>query len=132
MALRRKVLYAIFYWAPPLLWMGFIFFLSSRQKISVTHTYASDFAIFKTLHMIEYAILFFLLFRAAYSLRKSLYNSNLFAMICSILFAASDEIHQLFVATRQGTVRDIFIDTIGIIIMYIVVRKFGKFIKFLL
>ena len=132
MALRYKILRLSFYWIPPFIWMGFIFFLSSQQKVSFTHVYTSDFIIFKTFHITEYAVLFFLLFRAAFSIRKALYQSNLFALLIAVLFAASDEIHQLFVASRQGTVRDICIDTIGIIIMYIIIQRKIKLLKPLL
>lgn len=129
MALRRKILYILFYWLPPLFWMGFIFFLSSRHSVSITHSYAPDFIIFKTLHMIEYGILFFLLFRAFHSVNKALYFSQMAAMTIAILYAASDEIHQLFIVSRTGTVRDILIDVGGIIIMYIVIRRNLKLFK---
>lgn len=132
MALWRRILLYLFYWLPPFLWMGFIFFLSSRQKISFTHSYAPDFAIFKSFHVIEYAVLFFLLFRAIHSLRRSLYLAYMLSIIISILYAASDEIHQLFVISRTGTIRDICIDTAAIIIMYAVVRRYIKLFKFFL
>ena len=129
MALRRKIYSVLFYWAPPFLWMLFIFSLSSNQSVSVTHTYLYDFFIFKTLHMIEYAILFFLVFRAFHSLRYSTELSSLLSVLWSVIFATTDEVHQLFVATRQGRIRDIFIDLAGIIIMYIVVKKYIKLFK---
>jgi len=129
MALRRKIYSVLFYWVPPFLWMLFIFSLSSNQSVSVTHTYLYDFLIFKTLHMIEYAILFFLVFRAFHSLRYSTELSSLLSVLWSVIFATTDEAHQLFVATRQGRIRDIFIDLAGIIIMYIVVKKYIKLFK---
>jgi len=109
--------------------MLFIFSLSSNQSVSVTRTYLYDFFIFKTLHMIEYAILFFLVFRAFHSLRYSTELSSLLSVLWSVMFATTDEVHQLFVATRQGRIRDIFIDLAGIIIMYIVVKKYIKLFK---
>jgi VanZ family protein len=132
MALRRKIFSLLFYWLPPLVWMSFIFYLSSQHKVSLTHSYAPDFTIFKTLHVIEYAILFFLVFRAFHSIRHSLYFAHMASMIISILYAASDEIHQLYVSSRTGTIRDICIDTVGIIIMYIIVRRNIKLLEPLL
>ena len=35
------------------------------------------------------------------------------AILVVIVYAASDEIHQLFVPSREGTLRDVIIDTIG-------------------
>ncbi|MFO0703144.1 MAG: hypothetical protein U0525_00250 [Patescibacteria group bacterium] len=44
-------------WIPAISWMCFIFFLSSRSRISASESYWLNFAIFKTLHVIEYAAL---------------------------------------------------------------------------
>jgi VanZ family protein len=35
------------------------------------------------------------------------------ALLCVILYASSDEFHQLFVPTREGRVTDVMIDTVG-------------------
>ncbi|OGK22791.1 hypothetical protein A3C24_04480 [Candidatus Roizmanbacteria bacterium RIFCSPHIGHO2_02_FULL_37_24] len=105
----------IFSWIPPILWMILIFTFSSRQKVAVTHEYASDFTIFKTLHIIEYAILCALFFRAIYKTsKKSIPEMLAWAFILSLSYAFIDEYHQTFVPTRDGTFRDIFIDLIGI------------------
>lgn len=121
----------LYYWLPPILWMGFIFFLSSNQRVSITHTYSVDFLIFKTSHMIEYSILYFLLFRGFYSIKNKQASRNklLVSLIISILFSISDEIHQLFTPTREGTLRDVLIDTTGILIMYIYIKYNLKWVK---
>jgi len=79
--------------------------------------------------MIEYAILYFLFFRAFHSIKLPLVYQFIYPVVISIFFAASDEIHQLFVSSREGTIRDVLIDTVGIIIMYILIRKNLKFLK---
>ena len=120
------------YWMPPIIWMAFIFFLSSRQKISVADEYILNFLLFKTLHMIEYAFLFFLFFRAYHHSnddKKSLQKILALAFFSAIIFAISDEVHQLFVPTREGTVRDVFIDSLGIFIMFICIRMNIKKIR---
>ncbi len=129
MSLKHRAFRIAFYWLPPVLWMSTIFALSSRQSIGVTHTYLYDFLIFKTLHILEYAGLFFLFFRAFHSTRLSITRQHLFSVVAAVAFAATDEIHQLFVATRTGRIRDILIDTAGILIMYMLVRKYHKFFK---
>ncbi|MEK9178908.1 MAG: hypothetical protein AAB893_00365, partial [Patescibacteria group bacterium] len=48
---------------PLLLWMLIIFYFSSQPRIPITTNYAVSFAIFKTLHLIEYALLYFLWIR---------------------------------------------------------------------
>ena len=120
------------YWMPVVIWMAFIFFLSSRQRISVADEYIINFLFFKTLHMIEYAILYFLFFRAFYHLNnrnKSLQKVFISAFLIPALFAMSDEFHQTFVATREGTIRDVFIDIVGILFMCFYIKMNIKKIK---
>jgi VanZ family protein len=121
----KKIVRFLYYWLPPLVIMIIIFVLSSRQKIAVTHEYLSDFIIFKTLHMIEYAILYFFLFRAFYKedfRNMSIKKKFFYPFIIAVIYAASDEIHQTFIDTRQGRLRDVIIDTTGITIMYIYIK----------
>ena len=115
----KKLTFFIFYWVPPLVVMITIFMLSSRQRISVADTYAENFIIFKTLHILEYSLLYFLIFRAYYRTftKMTIKQIYVFAILSSILYAASDEMHQTFTPTREGSPRDIVIDTIGILSM---------------
>ncbi|OGK62015.1 hypothetical protein A2334_04045 [Candidatus Roizmanbacteria bacterium RIFOXYB2_FULL_38_10] len=129
MAVKHPLLRFLYYWLPPFLWMALIFYLSSRKSIGITHAYLYDFVIFKSLHVIEYAVLFFFIFRALHTTKFSLSHQFILAIVCSVLFATSDEIHQLFISSRQGKVRDILIDTAGILIMYIITKKNLKFVK---
>lgn len=120
------------YWLPAVLWMAFIFYLSSKQRVSVSDQVTVNFMVFKTLHMIEYAVLYFLLFRGFYSLKNKKLNTSekyLFPFILAMFYAATDEWHQTFSAHREGTPRDVIIDTIGITLMYIYIRKYFSFIK---
>lgn len=123
------------YWVPPLVWMSFIFFLSSRQSVTITGTFTIDFVIFKGLHMIEYGFLYLLLFRAFYSLKNkqlSLETKYVLALVFAVVYAASDEFHQTFVASREGTIRDILIDTAGIVLFYMYIKYNMSWIKKLL
>ena len=111
------------YWLPPIAWMIMLFIFSSRQSIAVTHEFTSDFIIFKTLHIIEYAMLFFLVFRATFNTgKKPLRNQLLQALIISVAYSVFDEYHQTFTPTRSGSPRDIFIDLIGISGMYLYIN----------
>jgi len=89
----------------PIVWMILIFYGSSRQSVKVVDKFWLNFFFFKTLHFCEYAVLFFL--NAGFLKNKKT------ALIFTLLYAAFDEIHQLFVPTRQGALRDFFIDTLG-------------------
>ncbi|MBI2641153.1 VanZ family protein [Candidatus Roizmanbacteria bacterium] len=128
----RQLRKLILYWLPPLFWMIIIFYLSSRMSVKVTGTLLYDFLIFKGLHMIEYAFLYFLLFRAFFSIENkniTLKQKLIFPLIISLFYALSDEIHQTFVPTREGKIRDVIIDSFGIVLMYIYIKSNLKLVK---
>lgn len=126
-----RLLKWIFFWLPPIIWMNLIFLLSSKTRIGVSEVQLFNFIIFKTLHIIEYAILYLLLFRGFYLSinKKPTSKTYVMAFVIAVLYASSDEIHQAFIPTREGTIRDIFIDTIGISIMYILIKNNIKIIR---
>jgi len=107
------------YWLPPILWMLIIFYFSSHPRFGITHKFLFDFIIFKTLHMMEYGILYLLYFRAFYKTTQlPLPKIFLYSFLLALFYAATDELHQLFVPTREGRIRDIIIDGVGIGISY--------------
>lgn len=103
---------------PALLWMAFIFFLSSRQTTGIGTTRVDRFLILKSFHLIEYAVLFVLLFFATKKKQLSFF--------ISYLYAISDELHQSFVPGRMGKFSDTIIDLIGIYIGICSVQKLKK------
>lgn len=73
----------------------------------------SSFYIRKIAHITEYLILGFLMF----NLLKQYSVTNIYYAIgLSILYSCTDEFHQLFINGRSGSIRDILIDFIGILI----------------
>jgi len=105
----------MFYWLPPILWMTLIFLMSSQQRIGVSEEFIVNFMVFKFLHIVEYAFLYFLFLRAFRKyLSKKSKRAFLYAAIATLIFAISDEFHQTFTPTRQGSPIDIGIDAIGI------------------
>lgn len=120
----------LFYWLPPILLMSIIFFLSSRQSISVDGGFTTNFLIFKSMHIGEYALLTALFFRALFKTTKlKLSQVILWAFIFSFCYAISDELHQTFVPTRTGQVRDLYVDLIGITGTLIFIRLNFDIIK---
>lgn len=79
-----------------------------------------DFFVRKTAHLTEYAILGVLSFLSFRELSCKFERQRLFQMSSSLLFcllyAASDEFHQLFVFERSAMVRDVLIDFCGSVI----------------
>ena len=102
------------YWVPVAAWMIIIFFLSSRESILVSEQQTVNFIIFKTLHVIEYFLLYVLLLRAIRN-TAGLAKASFFwaAFVLTALYAATDELHQTYVPTREGKVRDVIIDAFG-------------------
>lgn len=112
-------------WLPAIVWMIVIFLLSSRQSVSVSTNYWLNFLFFKTLHVIEYAILYVFYFRAMKStyMGKNVVIPYAIAFILTILYAITDEIHQTTVPTREGKLRDVIIDGIGASIAWIFIAQ---------
>lgn len=130
----KRIIYFLYYFLPPVLLMVAIFYMSSKQNLSVSQTYTVNFIFMKSVHLGIYALLNFLLFRFFYFLYgKNNTDKALFlSVFASIIYAISDEIHQSFVPTRTGTIRDIMIDTIGIVLCFQYTKNSLKKLKFLL
>lgn len=123
------------YWLPLVFWMCVIFAAStslgrpdntsrfivpilrwidphmSEQTIEKLH-----YAIRKTAHFTEYAVLGVLLWRFVYfNPAMATYRSRSFgmALLLAALYASSDEFHQKFVPGREAAVHDVMIDTCG-------------------
>lgn len=92
--------------------MVVIFFFSAQPSLPGPPDPLLNIIIRKLGHLSEYAILMLLLLRAT-SARPLTRSSVALCLLAVILYAASDEYHQSFVATRQTTVTDVLIDTLG-------------------
>lgn len=128
----RGILRVFRAWFPAIAWMIMIFLFSSRQRISVADEQVINFLFFKSIHVIEYAILYALVLRAIITSsykNKDVQQMYISAIIICILYAVSDEIHQTFIPTREGAIRDVFIDTLGMLIMYTFIKNTFKVIK---
>jgi VanZ family protein len=86
-------------------WAAVIFALSSIPHLS-SGLGTWDYVLRKCAHVTEYAILGALLLRAL--VREAP------AFLAGLAYAASDEIHQLFVRGRHGSPVDVAIDAVGI------------------
>lgn len=135
-------------WTMLVLWMVFIFYMSSESgnesqeqsdlvlsilnflglEWSDSIQNVASFIVRKAAHITEYLILYILIFRVVILYSDSR-KAKIISLICMILYASTDEIHQLFVPGRSGMLRDVFIDSIGgiigigIISMYEYIRR---------
>ncbi len=137
------------YWLPVLLWMGFIFWMSTGM-FSAQNTFdffhrllrSVDPAISNSMvrlinnslrkagHVTEFFISGMLVFRGfrAGSNQPRMLRWAMFSIVFIVLFAASDEYHQSFVASRTASVLDVCIDTGGgvLAIFYSMLRQYRK------
>src|SRR3954471_22831688 len=93
--------------APPLALMALIFFLSAQPDLN-SGLGGWDTILRKAAHMTEYGLLWWLWWRALG------YRHAAVAVAITLLFAASDEVHQHFVTGRHGTPVDVAIDAAGV------------------
>ncbi len=111
-------------WLPVFLWAGLIFYLSSVPNLE--SGFEADFFLRKAAHIFEYAVLVILLFNAFFrSFEKkqkqpSFKTVVFYVFLISFLYAVSDEFHQTFVFGRSGNIKDVLIDSVGIILGIIV------------
>jgi VanZ family protein len=130
MSFRKKIQY----WLPVLLWICFIFWMStglfsaqntylffepilrffvpsiSHKEIIVVHIFMRKLA-----HVTEYFISGLLLFRAFKngSDKRQEWFWAFSSLLVVVIIAASDEIHQTFVSTRTSSIVDVGIDIMG-------------------
>jgi VanZ family protein len=79
------------------------------------------FLVRKAAHMSEYGVLLLSFVYGFYKNKLSLNKVYLYSLLCTFLYACSDEFHQYFVGGRAGQFRDVLIDTTGGIIMLIII-----------
>ncbi|ADQ08061.1 VanZ family protein [Caldicellulosiruptor hydrothermalis 108] len=135
-------------WALVFVWMAVIFYFSAQEG-AVSHQKSFSIAIFaekliefitgkdlinsnnrknfeflirKIAHVTEYFILSMLFYKAFYEYNKNPKKSFILTATFSILYAISDEIHQVFVSDRGPSPVDVMIDSVGIF-GYFVVKK---------
>ena len=111
-------------WIFVFLWASLIFYLSSIPGLT-TGLGIYDLILRKFAHIFEYFFLTYLLYRAWKSTKKFLSFSFFlfYGAFLSFLYAISDEIHQSFVPGRGPSIIDVFIDSIGIILCLIILKR---------
>jgi VanZ like protein len=110
-------------WLPVVVWAGLIFALSSIPDLG-TGLGGWDLVLRKAAHVVEYAVLGALLFRALSSAGQPLRNGSAvtWAWTLGAAYAASDELHQHFVPGRQASPLDLAIDAVGVAVGVIAAR----------
>lgn len=126
-------------WTAVILWMSIIFYLSHQpgsqsselslnfaeplieavEKVSPeASVYIEDFHTYvrKSAHFIAYLIMGILSVNALKASGVQGFRKISMAFAICLLFAASDEFHQLFIDGRSGEARDVLIDSAGALV----------------
>jgi VanZ family protein len=91
-------------------WCALIFYFSSLPSLRISEENITDLVFRKIAHITEFFVLYLLAFNVM--------RNKKYALIFSLIYAVSDEYHQTFVQGREGCVRDVLIDSIGIFAGY--------------
>ncbi|MFA4872368.1 MAG: VanZ family protein [Patescibacteria group bacterium] len=104
----------MFPWLFPLFWVLLIFLGSSIPGGSIP---APVSVASQVLHACEYAVLAYLIARAFSQTKKEPKHSFsaiiILAFSISVLYGATDELHQLYVPGRHPDSMDVFVDALG-------------------
>jgi VanZ family protein len=114
----EKLLILIERFLPLVLMSAFIFIQSSKAAVAVSYFGWINFFIHKIAHIIVYSLLFLFATRA--------FKDRKIALIYTILFAISDEFHQSFIPTRNGSIADVLIDTAAASGVFYFTKKYQK------
>jgi len=118
---HNQVLHLAFLWVPVLIQMALIFYFSAQPAGSpALERFPTPPGIG---HLGGYGLLALLLYRA---FNESLFSWDFKAvgntLLVGVLYAISDEAHQMFVPGRNPALFDVAIDTAGIILALLVIR----------
>jgi hypothetical protein len=109
-------------WVPLVTWLGLIFWMSSRSTlVAIAHDSAEELA-YSSAHLIAYAVLAWLWWRAIRPERQADWAGLLGALGLTVLYGVSDEIHQLFVPGRAAQITDLLCDAGGGVAMILLIR----------
>jgi VanZ family protein len=108
-------------WAPPIALMVLIFVLSAQPDLS-TGLGVWDLIGRKIVHMSEYALLCVLWWRALRTVATDR-AALAAALLASVAYAATDELHQTFVHGRHGTPVDVGIDAVGMTVAALLIAR---------
>jgi VanZ family protein len=108
---------ALSLWLPVIVWAAVIFTFSSIPSLT-TGLGTWDLILRKAAHLTEYAILGGLVLRAV--------GQALPAFLIAVAYAATDEVHQHFVRGRHASPVDVLIDSVGIAVGILVMKRLGR------
>ncbi len=110
------------FWLPVYLYAGLIFIYSSLSSPPLAPKILHGD---KLLHLVEYAILGYLIARAARNASSPQLRTHfrIFAVCVAVLYGLTDEFHQYFVPGREADSLDLLADGAGAFLGQILLRR---------
>lgn len=136
---RHRVRTWIVAWGPVLVLMALIFIASAQPKTppptNAERVYLSSMMpifieptwealVKKSAHVIGYALLTALMLRALLREGHALREAAYLALLLTLTYAMTDELHQAFVAGRNASVLDIGFDYVGAVSVSLLGRRY--------
>jgi VanZ family protein len=103
--------------------MALIFALSSQSTLVIIKGDTDEKLFYKTAHVLAYAMLAWLWWRALAPQRQIGWSILMAAVALTTLYGVSDEFHQLFVPGRHARLADVFFDAGGALAMILLIRR---------
>ncbi len=128
MYLVKRIFLYFWYFLPVILIYGIISWLSDQPRLPGPSDYPWRFIWFKLAHLLVYASLGWFMFRAWRQTLPKRTSRYIFitSLVLALILAIADEYHQSLVAGREGTIRDVMIDLIGISTALCLQRRYNQ------
>lgn len=97
-------------------WFSGVNFMYGTKEISIANLGVPaflEFFIRKAAHLISYFLLGFVLCRVLWMLRLKGWRNAVLSLFLAVLYASSDELHQMYTARRNGMMLDVWLDGFG-------------------
>lgn len=109
-------------WVIVLIWMGVIFYFSSQPDLKSDLPSSWDLIFRKIAHIAEFAVLTYFLTRAFIGYGMSRFKLLILSASMAIAYAFFDEYHQTFTSGRDGSLKDVFVDSLGVLFIVVFYR----------
>lgn len=142
--MNKKSLQKFLAWAALLVWMGVIFYFSHQSgdasmqlSDGILDSFESLFQNFldyhtlsyivrKIAHFTEYFILGLLVYHLVKQYRCVSKKEIIWMILFCVIYAMSDEFHQVFIGGRSPKVFDVIIDSLGSSLSILILRLFQR------
>ena len=107
-------------WLPPVAWAALIYVISAQPDLRIVPDELLDFILRKLGHMAVFGILALLVWHAVATTAQR--RPWAWALVLTVLYAVTDEVHQGLVAGRHPSSFDVGIDATGALIALMAMR----------